>query len=136
MIFAISAASSAPDSSAVWILSAPSDTTEGACRAPAMCWASARLNRPSSAIAASANFPSEASAGPGRLEDAQRPVLAVTLGGDHPGVDRVQRVFVPVACRENPRSQHVRQATLRIALAAKLTALRGQQNLQRAPEVE
>ena len=36
------------------------------------------------------------------LEDAQRPVLPVTLGGDHPGVDSLKRVLVPVDCGENP----------------------------------
>jgi hypothetical protein len=36
------------------------------------------------------------------LEDAQRPVLPVTLGGDHPGVDSLQGVLVPIRCGENP----------------------------------
>ncbi len=36
------------------------------------------------------------------LEDAQRPVLPVTLGGDHPGVDSLKGVLVPIGCGENP----------------------------------
>ena len=73
---------------------------------------------------------------PRRLEDAQRPVLPVTLGGDHPGIDRVQRVLVPVAGRQDPTPEHVRQARLRVAAAIEVTALRGQDDLQRAPEVK
>ena len=70
-----------------------------------------------------------------RLEDAQRPILPVTLGGDHPGVDSLKRVLVPIGCGENP-SEYVRETRLRVASAIELTAFCGQENLQRAPEVE
>jgi hypothetical protein len=39
---------------------------------------------------------------PRGLEDAQRPILPVTLGGDHPGVDGLKRVLILVGCGENP----------------------------------
>ena len=68
-----------------------------------MRWASPRLNRPSSATAASVKFPICSICRAARcLENAQRPILPVTLGGDHPGVYCVKRVLVPVECGKNP----------------------------------
>jgi hypothetical protein len=73
---------------------------------------------------------------PCRLEDAQRPILPVTLGGDHPGVDGLKRFVVLVGCREDPRSEQVRETGSRVVPAVELTAFCGQQDLPRAPEVE
>jgi len=70
------------------------------------------------------------------LENAQCPILPVTLGGDHPGVYRVKRVLVPVECDENPRPEEVRETGSRVVSAIELTAFRSQENLERAPEVE
>ena len=47
----------------------------------------------------------------GRLEDAQRPVLPVTLGGDHPGVDRGSASsYRSLAARIHDRSMCARRA--------------------------
>ena len=57
-----------------------------------------------------------------RLEDAQCPVLPVTLGCDYPGINSLKSVLVPVERCEDPRSQHVGEPSVRVALAVKLAA--------------